>query len=62
MSASVEFDVESFAPTYRLFIGISGGSSALGITARLGMDETDVNDARKRLQPEDHRLDESMAD
>ena len=62
MNASVEFDVERLAPTYRLFMGIPGGSSALEIAARLGMDETIVNDARKRLQPKDQRLDELLAD
>lgn len=62
MNASVEFDVERLAPTYRLFMGIPGGSSALEIAVRLGMDETIVNDARRRLQPKDQRLDELLAD
>lgn len=62
MNASVEFDVERLAPTYRLFIGIPGGSSALEIAGRLGMDQTILNDARRRLHHEDHRLDELMAD
>ena len=62
MNASVEFDVERLAPTYRLFIGIPGGSSALEIAGRLGMDQSILNDARKRLHHEDQRLDELMAD
>lgn len=62
MNASVEFDVERLAPTYRLFIGIPGGSSALEIAGRLGMDKDILNDARKRLRREDQRLDELMAD
>ena len=61
-NASVEFDVEQLAPTYRLFIGIPGGSSALEIAGRLGMDESILNDARKRLRRGDQRLDELMAD
>jgi DNA mismatch repair protein MutS2 len=62
VNASVEFDVERLAPTYRLFIGIPGGSSALEIAARLGMDQNILNDARKRLHHEGQRLDELMAD
>ncbi|MGE3978227.1 MAG: endonuclease MutS2 [Nitrospira sp.] len=62
VNASVEFDVERLSPTYRLFIGIPGGSSALEIAGRLGMDERILNDARKRLNRDDQRLDELMAD
>jgi DNA mismatch repair protein MutS2 len=61
-NASVEFDVEQLAPTYRLFMGIPGGSSALEIAGRLGMDRTIVTDARKRLRREDQRLDELLVD
>ncbi|MBX3300934.1 MAG: endonuclease MutS2 [Nitrospira sp.] len=61
-NASVEFDVDRLAPTYRLFMGIPGGSSALEIAGRLGMDQSILNDARKRLRREDQRLDELMAD
>jgi DNA mismatch repair protein MutS2 len=61
-NASVEFDVEQLAPTYRLFMGIPGGSSALEIAVRLGMDERLVNEARKRLHRQNQRLDELMAD
>jgi len=62
VNASVEFDVERLAPTYRLFIGIPGGSSALEIAGRLGMDQNLLNDARRRLHHEGQRLDELMAD
>jgi DNA mismatch repair protein MutS2 len=61
-NASVEFDVSRLAPTYRLFLGIPGGSSALDIAARLGMEEEILRDARARLRQDDHRLDDVMAD
>ena len=61
-NASVEFDVARLAPTYRLFLGIPGGSSALEIAGRLGMDEAVLRDARQRLHHEDRRLDDLMAD
>lgn len=61
-NASVEFDVERLAPTYRLFLGIPGGSSALEIAGRLGMDDAILDDARRRLRHEDRRLEDLMAD
>jgi DNA mismatch repair protein MutS2 len=61
-NASVGFDMERLAPTYELFMGIPGKSSALDIARRLGMDQDIVDDARQRLHPDDHRLDLVMAD
>lgn len=61
-NASVGFDVERLAPTYRLFLGIPGSSSALEIAGRLGMDEAILNDARRRLRQDDRRLERLMAD
>lgn len=61
-NASVGFDVERLAPTYQLLMGIPGKSSALEIASRLGMDQDIVEDARRRLHPDDCRLDRMMAD
>ncbi|MDH5640506.1 MAG: endonuclease MutS2 [Nitrospira sp.] len=61
-NASVEFDVARLAPTYRLFLGIPGGSSALDIAGRLGMDESILSEARRRLRHENRRLEQLMAD
>jgi DNA mismatch repair protein MutS2 len=62
VNASVEFDVDRLAPTYRLFMGIPGGSSALEIAGRLGMDYSILDDARNRLLHDDRRLDDLMVD
>jgi DNA mismatch repair protein MutS2 len=62
LNASVEFDVSRMAPTYRLFLGVPGGSSAFDIAGRLGMDEAVLLDARRRVQKDERRFDELLAD
>ncbi|MFO0774301.1 MAG: Smr/MutS family protein [Nitrospiraceae bacterium] len=62
LNASVEFDVAKLAPTYRLIAGVPGGSSAIEIAGRLGMDAALLANAREHLHSDDLALETLLAD
>lgn len=61
-NASVEFDLAALAPTYRLFMGVPGGSSAIDIAGRLGMDQAILDIARGKLKTDDRRVERMLED
>ncbi|MHB0868520.1 MAG: endonuclease MutS2, partial [Chloroflexota bacterium] len=60
-NASVEFDLETLSPTYRLSIGLPGRSNALAIATRLGMGLEIIEGAKELLQPADLEIEGLLA-
>lgn len=61
VNAAVEFDDINLRPTYRLMVGVPGGSSGIAIANRLGLAKSIIEHARSLLTPEAHEAADLIA-
>lgn len=59
-TASMEFNVETLSPTYRLLIGIPGESNALTIARRLGVSEEVINKAKSYISDDNKKIEKMI--
>lgn len=62
VNASLEFDIATLRPTYKLTLGLPGRSNALAIASRLGLPEAIVTAARSAVNPDELRADKLLDD
>jgi len=62
VNASLEFDIKTLRPTYKLTLGLPGRSNALLIAQRLGLDEKLIAVAKSEISPDDLRADKLLDD
>ncbi|KRM71550.1 endonuclease MutS2 [Lacticaseibacillus brantae] len=62
INASMEFDVSTLQPTYRLLIGVPGRSNAFDISLRLGLSADVIERAKLLINDDSHDLNNMITD
>jgi len=62
VNASLEFDIKTLRPTYKLTLGLPGRSNALLIAQKLGLPQSIIESARAEINPLDLRADKLLDD
>lgn len=60
VNASMEFDSQTLAPTYKFLLGIPGKSNAFDISKRLGLDENIIQHARSLVHEDSQQLNDMI--
>ena len=61
-NASMEFDLETLRPTYRLVVGIPGKSNALEISRKLGLPDVVIESAQNTMNKDELNVNRLIAD